>query len=132
VPRHHRYIEKYRKILDVEGPTNILILFRLILLLIRNQKNICALSVCTYINIHTVYHLYVSATHAVICREVHYKSVHISKYYTSFRNQCLDTKYYILKIIRGLKYILKIKIQAKYVFFVMHLPEDGRMSGRKV
>jgi hypothetical protein len=36
--------------------------------------------------------------------------IHTPKYYERFWNQCTDIKYEILKIIYGLKYILKIKI----------------------
>jgi hypothetical protein len=63
---------------------------------------------------HTVYFLHVSATHVAIFREVHYKDRYIEiPVLQTFLNQCTYIKYYILNIIHGLKYILKIKIRIK-------------------
>jgi len=63
-----------------------------------------------------------------------------------FSKRCTDIKYYISKVMRGLKYTLKIKLQKKSIFdrfisfcnilmylsFVMQRPEDDQFSGRKV
>jgi hypothetical protein len=59
--------------------------------------------------IHTVYFLQVSATHVTIFREAYHKG----QIYRNIRTNPIDIKYYILKTVSGLKYILNIKIQIK-------------------
>jgi hypothetical protein len=53
-----------------------------------------------------------------IFREVHYNG-YVHGDITELFKQWTDIKYYILKVIHGLKYILNIKMQARKYFLLM-------------
>jgi hypothetical protein len=74
--------------------------------------------------IHTIYILHVSATNVAIIREMHYKEYMHRNITEVFGTNAQSLIFYICAVVPKTSVIFLM-----YVFFVMHLPEDGHMSG---